>query len=126
MPKRRSSTRVGRKHPRQVARAVDQQQPPRRYLVSQPVLVDDTVCRIVRANETHIEVQEWCGMYWQPSSRPLCCVEEGMPASRELLESLGIPQEPWPGEGEQRWTTPELRRLSAEEGAALLQQVTVS
>lgn len=126
MPKRRSSTRVGRKHPRPVPPPVDQRQASRRYLVSQPVLVDDTVCRIVRANETHIEVQEWHGMYWQPSSRPLCCVEEGMPASHDLLESLGIPSESWPGEVVQRWVAPELRRLSMEEGASLLHQVTVS
>ncbi len=117
--KRRSSTRVGRKHPRPVQRAsvLDARATPRHYLVSRPVIVGDAICRVVRANDTHVEVQEWRDMYWQPSAEPLWRIDEGVPATPELLETLGIHE---PVEVPDLWTAPELRRLTPAEAAELL------
>ena len=118
MAKRRSSTRVGRKHPRPVRTiTLDAHATARHYLVSRPVLVGDAVCRVVRANDTHVEVQEWRDMYWQPSGQPLWRIEEGVPAPPELLETLGIRE---PVEVPDRWTAPELRYLTPAEAAELL------
>ena len=116
--KRRSSTRVGRKHPRvQRVAVIDTRATPRNYLVSQPVIVDNAICRVVRANDTHVEVQEWRDMYWQPSAQPLWRIDKGVPAPPELLETLGIHE---PVEVPNRWSAPELRRLTPAEAAELM------
>lgn len=116
--KRRSSTRVGRKHPRPVRSiTLNVLATARNYLVSSPVIVGDAVCRVLRANDTHVEVQEWRDMYWQPSAQPLWRIDEGIPAPRELLETLGIHESV---EVPDRWTAPSMRRLTPAEAAELL------
>jgi hypothetical protein len=94
--------------------------------MSRPVFLEGTVYRVVRSSDTHVEVQEWQGMYWQPSARPLWSVEEGSPAPVALLEALGVPEESWLVDGQKRWTTPELRVLTIVEVAELTRQEVVA
>jgi len=89
----------------------------RHYLVSHPVIVDNAICRVVRASDTHVEVQEWRDMYWQPSEQPLWRIDEAKPAPPDLLETLGIGDTLDPP---QLWVAPELRRLTPAEAAELL------
>ena len=86
--KRRSSTRVGRKHPAPsaLARAAEAVRPspvPSDY--SPPFLVDGLICRLMTPPNAQPEVQQWAGAYWQPSLIPMYRLSSRTPVSRALL-----------------------------------------
>jgi hypothetical protein len=61
-------------------------------VVVSPVLVDDRICRIVSAVESLLEVEEWVGAWWEPSSVPLTAVSNATSAPPELLRARGVPE----------------------------------
>lgn len=60
-----------------------------------PVVVGDRICRIVSAVETLLEVEEWAGQWWQPSSVMLSDVSNAAAADAALLHARGVPAEDW-------------------------------
>jgi len=60
-----------------------------------PVLVDDRICRIVAAIEALLEVEEWAGSWWQPSTVPLTMASGAPPAEYRLLLARGVPIDDW-------------------------------
>ena len=61
-------------------------------VVVPPVLVDDRICRIIAAIESLLEVEEWVGAWWEPSTIPLTQVSGAMRAPVELLRQRGVPE----------------------------------
>jgi len=60
-----------------------------------PVLIDDRIYRIVAAVESLLEVEEWAGSWWQPSTIPLTTASGAPPADCELLLARGVPIDDW-------------------------------
>jgi hypothetical protein len=77
-----------------------------------PVVVGDRICRIVAAVESLLEVEEWVGQWWEPSTVTLSDASLGVSATEAVLESRGVPTDDW------RVATP---RLADMEIQALLQ-----
>jgi hypothetical protein len=75
-------------------------------VVVPPVLVGDRICRIVSALESLLEVEEWVGAWWEPSSIPLTLASRASRASDAMLDARGVPEsdraEPavWPTQGD--------------------------
>ena len=112
--KRRSSTRVGRKHPAPsaLARAAEALRPspvPSDY--SPPFLVDGLICRLMTPPNAQPEVQQWAGAYWQPSLIPMYRLSSRTPVSRALLAAQFVPIADWIGHPPRRWERPRLRKL---------------
>jgi hypothetical protein len=63
-----------------------------RVLVA-PVLVGDRICRIVSPIESLLEVEEWVGEWWEPSSVTITTASQSPPASERLLLERGVPPE---------------------------------
>ena len=63
-----------------------------RVLVA-PVLVGDRICRIVSPIDSLLEVEEWVGEWWEPSSVTLTTASQSPPASEHLLRDHGVPPE---------------------------------
>lgn len=61
-----------------------------RVLVA-PVLVGDRICRIVSPIDSLLEVEEWVGEWWEPSSVTLTAASQAAPASERLLRARGVP-----------------------------------
>ncbi len=60
-----------------------------------PVVVGDRICRIVAAVESLLEVEEWVGQWWEPSTVTLSDASLGVPASEVVLEARGVPSDDW-------------------------------
>jgi hypothetical protein len=60
-----------------------------------PVVVGIRICRIVAPVESLLEVEEWVGQWWEPSTVTLSEASLGISASEALLESRGVPHEDW-------------------------------
>jgi len=58
-----------------------------------PVLVGDRLCRIVSPVATLLEVEEWVGEWWEPSSITLTTASQASPAPVALLQARGVPLE---------------------------------
>lgn len=56
-----------------------------------PVLVGDRICRIVSPIDSLLEVEEWVGEWWEPSSVTLTAASHAPPASDLLLRERGVP-----------------------------------
>lgn len=63
-----------------------------RVLVA-PVLVGDRICRIVSPIESLLEVEEWVGEWWEPSSVTITTASQSPPASERVLQERGVPPE---------------------------------
>lgn len=60
-----------------------------------PVVVGDRICRIVAAVESLLEVEEWAGQWWEPSTITLSDASHGTTADAELLHARGVPLADW-------------------------------
>ncbi len=60
-----------------------------------PALVRDRLCRIVAPVPTLLEVEEWTGAWWEPSSLTLREVSSAPLASHALLLAHAVPREEW-------------------------------
>jgi hypothetical protein len=60
-----------------------------------PVVVRDRICRIVAPVPSLLEVEEWTGEWWEPSTLTLREVSSAPMASVEVLRASGIPQDEW-------------------------------
>ncbi len=58
-----------------------------------PVVVGDRICRIVSAVESLLEVEEWAGQWWEPSSVTLSDASHGRSVDAEALRARGVPPE---------------------------------
>jgi hypothetical protein len=56
-----------------------------------PVVVGSRICRVVSPIESIIEVEEWVGEWWEPSSVTLTAASRAPLADWKLLVSAGIP-----------------------------------
>ncbi|MBP7548946.1 MAG: hypothetical protein KA761_01600 [Gemmatimonadaceae bacterium] len=63
-----------------------------RILVA-PVLVGDRLCRIVSPVDSLLEVEEWVGEWWEPSSVTLTTVSQAPAAPMRVLLERGVPPE---------------------------------
>lgn len=61
-----------------------------RVLVA-PVLVGDRICRIVSPIDSLLEVEEWVGEWWEPSSVTLTAASQAPAASEQVLHARGVP-----------------------------------
>ena len=61
-------------------------------IVVPPVVVDGRICRIVAPVEALLEVEEWVGEWWEPSSIGLTTASHAERASREQLLAHGVPE----------------------------------
>ena len=121
MAKRRSSTRVGRKHPRPASARAQLEETNEsvhrdavRRSITRPLLVGEVICRLVYGPSAQIEVQEWSPPYWCPSLTPLYRVRVSSSAPRDVLERHGVPRADWDGDPVQHWEAPELVRVTKE------------
>ena len=62
-------------------------------IVVPPVLIGERICRISSPVETLLEVEEWTGAWWEPSSLTITTVSQGAPAPEALLIARGVPPE---------------------------------
>jgi len=60
-----------------------------------PVIVNDRVCRIVSPVDSLLEVEEWVGAWWAPSTIPLTIASLAATAPQAMLLDLGIPASDW-------------------------------
>lgn len=58
-----------------------------------PVVVGDRICRIVSAVESLLEVEEWVGQWWAPSSVTLSDASHAPAADAVRLRARGVPPE---------------------------------
>ena len=58
-----------------------------------PVVVGDRICRIVSAVESLLEVEEWAGAWWAPSSVTLSDASRGRAVDADALRARGVPDE---------------------------------
>jgi hypothetical protein len=56
-----------------------------------PVLVGDRICRIVSPVDSLLEVEEWMGAWWEPSTIPLTTASTALRAPDDLLRDRGVP-----------------------------------
>lgn len=61
-----------------------------RILVA-PVLVGDRICRIISPIASLLEVEEWVGEWWEPSTVTLTTASQSPSAPDRLLEERGVP-----------------------------------
>ncbi len=61
-----------------------------RILVA-PVLVGDRICRIVSPVDSLLEVEEWVGAWWEPSSVTLTTASQAPAAGEAVLRDRGVP-----------------------------------
>ncbi len=57
-----------------------------------PVIVGDRICRIVSPVQSLLEVEEWAGEWWEPSSIPLTIASLSTAADASLLRARGVPE----------------------------------
>lgn len=62
-------------------------------VVIPPVLVHGRIVRIVAPVPTILEVEEWTGEWWEPSTVTLTTVSRAAPVDPETLLALGLPLE---------------------------------
>lgn len=62
-------------------------------VVVAPVLVGDRICRIVAPLQSLLEVEEWAGAWWEPSSVTLTEASVAPIVPDALLEERGVPVE---------------------------------
>ncbi|MBC7843738.1 MAG: hypothetical protein H7099_15565 [Gemmatimonadaceae bacterium] len=62
-------------------------------VVVAPVLVGDRICRIVAPLQSLLEVEEWVGAWWEPSSVTLTEASVAPIVPAELLTARGVPLE---------------------------------
>jgi hypothetical protein len=67
-------------------------------VVVPPVLLDDRIYRIVAPIEALLEVEEWVGSWWQPSTMPLTTASGAPPAEIAVLLARGVPVGDWAGD----------------------------
>jgi hypothetical protein len=60
-------------------------------VVLPPVQVGERICRIVSPLSSLLEVEEWVGEWWEPSSVTLTTVSHALRVSDERLRVCGIP-----------------------------------
>lgn len=60
-------------------------------IICPPVLVGDRICRIVSPIESLLEVEEWAGAWWEPSSVTLTTASLAPAATVADLEGRGVP-----------------------------------
>ena len=60
-------------------------------VVVPPVLIDGRICRIVSPVTALLEVEEWVGEWWQPSTVPLTRASVADAAPLDLLVARGVP-----------------------------------
>jgi hypothetical protein len=70
-----------------------------RVLVA-PVLVGDRICRIVSPIDSLVEVEQWMGEWWEPSSVTLTAASQSPRASEAVLSDRGVPPEDWHADGD--------------------------
>lgn len=63
-----------------------------RILVA-PVLVGDRICRIISPIESLLEVEEWVGEWWEPSTVTLTTASQSPAAPERVLQERGVPAE---------------------------------
>ena len=61
-------------------------------VVVSPVIVGDRICRIVSPVQSLLEVEEWAGDWWEPSSVPLTTASLSPAAAESLLRLRGVPE----------------------------------
>ncbi len=62
-------------------------------IVIAPVLVGDRICRIVSPVDSLLEVEEWVGEWWEPSTVTLTLASQAPAAPESLLQERGVPPE---------------------------------
>jgi len=62
-------------------------------IICPPVLVGDRICRIVSPIDSLLEVEEWAGAWWEPSSVTLTTASLAPAATVVELEARGVPPE---------------------------------
>ncbi len=62
-------------------------------IICPPVLIDGCICRIVSPIESLLEVEQWAGGWWEPSSVTLTTASLAPAASLAELEARGVPPE---------------------------------
>lgn len=60
-------------------------------IIVPPVLVLDRICRITSPVESLLEVEEWTGEWWEPSSMTITTVSQAAPAPEAVLIARGVP-----------------------------------
>jgi len=63
-----------------------------RILVA-PVVIGDRICRIVSPVASLLEVEEWAGEWWEPSSVTITTASQAPAATERLLRERGVPLE---------------------------------
>ena len=66
-------------------------------VVIPPVVVEARICRIIAAVDSLLEVEEWAGAWWLPSTVPLSTASAAPQASQQLLAAAGVPEADWYG-----------------------------
>jgi hypothetical protein len=61
-------------------------------VVVSPVIVGDRICRIVSPVQSLLEVEEWAGDWWEPSSIPLTTASLSPAADESILRERGVPE----------------------------------
>jgi hypothetical protein len=65
------------------------------HVVIPPVLIGDRIFRIVAPLPSLLEVEEWMGEWWEPSTLTFRTVSSAPPASHLVLASRGVPRQEW-------------------------------
>lgn len=60
-------------------------------IICPPVLVGDRICRIVSPIESLLEVEEWVGAWWEPSSVTVTTASHSPAAPVAQLTERGVP-----------------------------------
>jgi len=61
-------------------------------VVVSPVIVGDRICRITSPVQSLLEVEEWAGEWWEPSSIPLTIASRSPTAEASVLRARGVPE----------------------------------
>ncbi len=64
-----------------------------------PVLVGVQLCRIVSPIASLLEVEEWIGEWWEPSSVTLTMASRAPAACESVLQMRGVPASDWVATG---------------------------
>lgn len=63
------------------------------HVIVPPVLIGDSIYRIVAPLPSLLEVEEWMGEWWEPCTLTFRTVASAPPAAHTLLESRGVPRD---------------------------------
>jgi hypothetical protein len=65
------------------------------HVILSPVVIGDSIYRIVAPLPSLLEVEEWMGEWWEPSTLTFRMVASAPPASQALLAERGVPRDEW-------------------------------